>query len=169
MISSKYFLNFIFLWLCWVFCCFKQAFCSCGGWGLLSSCRAQASHGGGFSCCRAQALRRTDFGTVRRGSVVAAHRRYRVGSAVAAQRRYIAGSVAVMHGLNCPTPCGILPDQGLNLCPVHWHEGSLSQGHQGSLPLSIFESSCKFSPSELILLYINKNIIDIIFYIHHAE
>ena len=29
----------------------------CREWGLLSSCRAQASHCGGFSCCRAQALR----------------------------------------------------------------------------------------------------------------
>ena len=61
----------------------------------------------------------------------------------------------MMLGLNCPTACGILPDQGLNLCPVHWHEASLSQDYQGSLPLSIFESSCKFSPTKLILLYIN--------------
>ena len=34
------------------------AFSGCGEWGLLSSCAAQASHGGGFSCCRAQTLER---------------------------------------------------------------------------------------------------------------
>ena len=36
--------------------CCMQAFSSCSKWGLLSSCCAQASHCGGFSCCRAQAL-----------------------------------------------------------------------------------------------------------------
>ena len=29
---------------------------SCAEWGLLSSCRVQASHCSGFSCCRTQAL-----------------------------------------------------------------------------------------------------------------
>ena len=33
--------------------CCMQAFSSCSKWGLLSSCCAQASHCGGFSCCRA--------------------------------------------------------------------------------------------------------------------
>ena len=33
------------------------AFSSCGEWGLLSSCAAQASYCGGFSCCRAQTLK----------------------------------------------------------------------------------------------------------------
>ena len=36
-------------WLC-------QDFCSCSKQGLLSSCHVWASHCGGFSCCRAQAL-----------------------------------------------------------------------------------------------------------------
>ena len=36
-------------------CCVK-AFSSCGEQGLLSGCGAPASHRGGFSCCRAQAL-----------------------------------------------------------------------------------------------------------------
>ena len=30
------------------------------------------------------------------------------------------GSVAVARGLNCPVACGILPDQGSDLCPLHW-------------------------------------------------
>ena len=31
-----------------------------------------------------------------------------------------AGSVAVVHRLSCLTARGIFPDQGLNLCPLHW-------------------------------------------------
>ena len=30
----------------------RGLFSCCGEWGLLSSCRAQAFHGSGFSCCR---------------------------------------------------------------------------------------------------------------------
>ena len=37
------------------------AFSSCSEWGLLSSCGAQSSHCGGFSCYRAQALGHTGF------------------------------------------------------------------------------------------------------------
>ena len=29
------------------------------------------------------------------------------------------GSVVVAHRLSCPLACGIFPDQGLNLCPLH--------------------------------------------------
>ena len=29
-------------------------------------------------------------------------------------------AVVLVHGLNCPMACGIFPDQGLNLCPLHW-------------------------------------------------
>ena len=38
-----------------------ELFCSCGEWGLLSSCDGQVSHRGGFSCCGAWALRHIDF------------------------------------------------------------------------------------------------------------
>ena len=37
-------------------CCCEQAFCSCGKQGLLFTYVSQASHRGGFSCCRAQAV-----------------------------------------------------------------------------------------------------------------
>ena len=30
------------------------------------------------------------------------------------------GSVAVAHRPRCPAAGGIVPDQGLNLCPWHW-------------------------------------------------
>ena len=34
------------------------------------------------------------------------------------------GSVVVAHRLGCPVTCGILLDQGLNLCPLHWQVNS---------------------------------------------
>ena len=41
------------------------------------------------------------------------------------------GSVVVVrellvgaHGLSCPEACGILPDKGWNLCPLHWQANS---------------------------------------------
>ena len=34
------------------------------------------------------------------------------------------GSVVVVHGLSCSAACGIFPDQGLNLCPLHWQADS---------------------------------------------
>ena len=35
-----------------------------------------------------------------------------------------AGSVIVAHGLSCSVACGIFPDQGSNLCPLHWQADS---------------------------------------------
>ena len=64
-------------------------------------CYARASHCGGFSCCRAQAL-------VMRASIV------------------------VAHELNCSVACGIFPDQGSNLCPLHWQADSQPLCYQGS-------------------------------------
>ena len=50
-------LFFVLFWGGMLGLCFCMwAFSSCGGWGLLSSCGAQASHCGGFSCCKAWAL-----------------------------------------------------------------------------------------------------------------
>ena len=51
-----------------------------------------------------------------------------------------AGSVVVAHGLSCSAACGILPDQGSNLCPLHWQADSQPLRHQGSpetFPLNI--------------------------------
>ena len=66
--------------------------------GATLHCGVQASHCGGFSCCRAQAL-----GTL--ASVFVAHGPQSLGLAV------------VAHRLSCSSVSGILPDQGLNLCP----------------------------------------------------
>ena len=43
-----------------------------------------------------------------------------------------AGSVVVAHGPICSVACGIFPDQGSNLCPLHWQAGSQPLRHQGS-------------------------------------
>ena len=42
------------------------------------------------------------------------------------------GSVVVAHGFSCPTACGIFPDQGLNLCLLHWQVDPSPLSHQGS-------------------------------------
>ena len=46
-----------------------------------------------------------------------------------------AGSVIVAHGPSCSVACGIFPDQGSNLCPLHWQADSQPLRHQGSPPL----------------------------------
>ena len=41
-------------------------------------------------------------------------------------------SVTEAHRLSCSTVCGILPDQGANLCLLHWQADSYLLRHQGS-------------------------------------
>ena len=43
-----------------------------------------------------------------------------------------AGSVVVAHGPSRSAACGIFPDQGSNLCPLHWQADSQPLCHQGS-------------------------------------
>ena len=40
------------------------------------------------------------------------------------QQRWRTAPVVVVHGLSCPSACGIFPDQGFNLCPQHWQVDS---------------------------------------------
>ena len=49
-----------------------------------------------------------------------------------------AGSVVVAHGPSCSAACGIFPDQGSNLCPLHWQADSQPLRHQGSPGNRIF-------------------------------
>ena len=42
-----------------------------------------------------------------------------------------AGSVIVAHVPSCSAACGIFPDQGSNLCPLHWQADSQPLCHQG--------------------------------------
>ena len=56
-----------------------------------------------------------------------------------------AGSAVVAHGPSCSAACGILPDQGLNPCPLHWQADSQPLRHQGS-PGAAFKSSLSTPP-----------------------
>ena len=91
----------MYFWLCWVFIA-EWALPSCSKWGLLPSYSARASHCGGFSGCRAQALGAG-------ASVVAV-----CGSVVAAPRLSSTSSAVVAQGLSCYAACGIFWDQGSN-------------------------------------------------------
>ena len=55
-----------------------------------------------------------------------------------------AGSVIVAHGPSCSAAYGIFPDQGSNLCPLHWQADSQPLRHQGS-PIYLFELVFSFS------------------------
>ena len=56
-----------------------------------------------------------------------------VASLVAAPRPWSAGSVVVAHELSYPEACGVFPDQGSNLCALHWQTDSqLVVDDQGS-------------------------------------
>ena len=48
------------------------------------------------------------------------------------------GSVVVAHGPSCSAACGIFPDQGSNLCPLHWQADSQPLRHQGSAVFLFF-------------------------------
>ena len=41
------------------------------------------------------------------------------------------------HRLSSSAACGIFPDQGANLCPLHWQADSYALDHQGS-PIVVF-------------------------------
>ena len=85
----------------------RGLFSSCSKWGLLLSCSAQASPGGGFSC-GAQALGHVGFSYC----------------------KYV-GLVVVAYGVSCPAACWILPDQGLNRYLLHCKADSEPLDHQG--------------------------------------
>ena len=96
--------------------CCARAFSSCseGGYSL-SWCagfslwqplllRSTGSRCAGFSSCGSKALER---------------------------RLQNAGSAAMAHRPSCSVACGILPDQGSNLCFLHWQVDSQPLRHQG--------------------------------------
>ena len=127
-------LSFFFLFYKFIYFYLFTFGCT-GGWGsslLLAGflqlqqagatfrCGARASHCGGFSCCRAQAL-----GT-------RAQQLWLAGSVVVARGLQSAGSAAVVQGPSCSAACGICPDQGSNPRTLHRQAGSQPLRHQGS-------------------------------------
>ena len=73
-----------------------------------------------YFCCAVSSLLCTAFCSCsERGFLLA------VVSLVAEHRLKGAwASVVAAHELSCPKPCGIFPDQALNLCPLHWQANS---------------------------------------------
>ena len=104
--TGRWIFCFCFFWLLWVFVA-ARGFSLVLASGGYSSLRCT-----GFSLRWLLLLRST--GSRRTGSVIVAH------------GLQSAGSVVVAHRLSCSAACGIFPDQGLNLCPLHW------QADQGS-------------------------------------
>ena len=54
------------------------------------------------------------------------------------------GSVIVAHGPSCSAAYRIFPDQGSNLCLLHWQADSQPLRHQGSPPSTLFEQNIFF-------------------------
>ena len=52
-------------------------------------------------------------------------------SIVSAPGLWSTGSGVVVHGLSCSQMWGIFPDQGWNLCLLHWQADCLPLSHQG--------------------------------------
>ena len=88
-------------------------FSSCSTQGLLSVCSVWASHCGGFSCCRAQALGHVGFSAV-------------------APRLQSTGSIVKAHCLSCSAAYETFPDQGSNPRLLRWQMDPLPQSQQGS-------------------------------------
>ena len=55
--------------------------------------------------------------------------------------RYVS-SVAEVHRLSCSMAREIFPDQGFNLCPLHWQVDSYPLHHQGGPKIIFFSKSC---------------------------
>ena len=100
--------------LCWVFVA-EWLFSSCGKRGLLSSCSAQASAGGGFSC-EALALGCVAFGSCS-------------SQALELWLSSCGPGAYLLHDR-----CEISPDQGLNPRLLHWQADALPPRPQGSPP-----------------------------------
>ena len=55
-----------------------------------------------------------------------------------AQELWFPGSIAAAQGLGCSMACGIFPDQGSNLCLLHWQVDSFTTEPSGKVPLMTF-------------------------------
>ena len=64
-----------------------------------------------------------------------------------------AGSVPVAHGPSCSVACEIFPDQGSNLCPLHWQADSQPLHHQGSSSAPLLEETV-FSPLYILASFV---------------
>ena len=80
-------------------------------------------------------------------SPAAEHRLWSTGSVLEAHAlSYSTGSVLEAHALSYPAARGILPDQGSNLCLLHWQADSYPLGHHGSPSSKFFFPSWGILP-----------------------
>ena len=76
-------------------------------------------------------------------SLLAAHRLQSThASVVVAPGFWSTGSVVVAHGHSCPTASGILPDQGSNLCLLHWQADSSPLNYRETQNTYYFLDQC---------------------------
>ena len=101
-------------------CCCARAFSSCSEWEPLLA----VVHGPLIAVAPPIA----EHGLQARGLQQLWH----AGSAAVARGLQSAGSAVMAHGSCCSAVCGILPDQGSNLCPLHWQVDFQPLCHQGS-------------------------------------
>ena len=120
-----FYLFLVSLGLCWC----TRAFSSFGEQGLLSSCGAQVSHCGGFSCFKAQALGHAGF----TNCGLWAQYLQLTGSRVLAHELWCMGSVA--HGL------WHLPEPGIKLVFLALQGGFLTTGSPGKPSLTCLVNS----------------------------
>ena len=94
------------------------------------------------------------------GSTVSRYEGYstcEVGARQSRLRLQSADSIVTAHGPSCSSACGILPDQGLNLCLLHWQADSSPMDHQRTPAVLLVKSGfelCKIQPlsqEELLL------------------
>ena len=100
-------ISFVYLWLCWVFVAARA---------LLWLWRAEAT----------AAVRR----------LLTAMSPLAVGCGLLTCGLWGTGAVVVAHGLSYPTACGILLDQGSNLCLLYWQADSSPVSHPGNPKLT---------------------------------
>ena len=96
--------------------CYEGFFSGCGEQGLLFSCGAQVSHCSGFIYCQTWALGYMGFNGC---------------SSWALEHKLSSCGNRLRHSMACE----IFPDQGWNLCSLHWQVDSLSLSYQGGPPI----------------------------------
>ena len=76
-----------------------------------------------------------------------------VASLAAEHGLWSTGSVLEAHALSYPAARGILPDQGSNLCLLHWQADSYPLSHHGSPSSKFFSPSWGILPEWFVVCF----------------
>ena len=137
-IGNFFVILFIYFWLCWVFVA-TQAFLQLRR---VRALQLRSSHCGGFSCCRAWALRCTGF---------------RNCDTQAQQLQLLGSRAQAAHGLSCSVACEIFLWQGVNLCFLNLAGGFFSSeppGKPRNLHVVLNSSLSVFSVFSLVFILV---------------